>query len=147
VEKNNKAILMVFDGECALCHAGVQFLAKRTSPKKLPIYFIASTSEAGDYLLREAGHDPQNLTSIVVYSADRFYVRSNAIAISLTSCRILWQIFGVLLYMTPNLISDFFYDLVARNRKKIFKNNSCELNPSIQKMSLITRKELNEYYP
>ena len=101
--KIKAAILMVFDGECALCHVGVQFLAKRTSPKKMPIYFIASTSEAGDYLLREAGHDPQNLTSIVVYSADQFYVRSQAIAISLTSCSILWNLCGILLYIMVSL--------------------------------------------
>ena len=138
---------MIFDGECALCHTGVQFLAKRTSPKKIPVYFIASTSEAGDYLLRQAGHDPQNLTTIVVYSSDQFYLRSNAIAIALGSCTILWNILGIILYMTPNFISDFFYNLVALNRQKLFKNNSCELNPSIQKMSLNSIDELAEFYP
>ena len=145
--KIKAAILMVFDGECALCHTGVQFLSKRTSPKKIPLYFIASTSEAGDYLLREAGYDPQKLTSIVVYSADQFHLRSNAIAISLTSCTILWRWCGLVLQLIPNFISDFFYDLIARNRQKIFKNNVCQLNDSIQKMSLNSKDELAEFYP
>lgn len=147
MENNKPAVLMIFDGECSLCHSGVKFLAKRIDIKRPPLYFVASTSPAGERLLGDAGHDPQNLTTIIVYASGKFHEKSMAISTGLKSCRVFWRFLGGVLGLIPNWIADFFYDLVARNRKKFFKNDSCSLNPDIQKMNLVSLDDLKTFYP
>jgi len=112
-EENRPVVL--FDGVCNLCNGGVNLAIDLDPPGKLR--FAALQSDAGRALLRRAGRDPDDISSIVLVEENGAYVKSEAVLRiatylenpALPAAAALGMLF-------PGALRDVIYDLVAANR-------------------------------
>ena len=121
------ALIILFDGECNLCSAAVQFVLLRDRQQKFR--FASLQSPAGQRLLRRFGLPETQLDSIVLIKGDHYYLRSEAalhIAKELPGAW--WLLYS--LRIVPRHLRDFVYDIIAKYRYRWFgKRPSC-LMPS-----------------
>ena len=80
--------------------------------------FAALQSTAGRALLRRAGRDPDDISSIVLVEENAAYVKSDAVLRIATyfSANPLFPFAGTLGPVVPTFIRDAFYDAIADNR-------------------------------
>lgn len=116
--------IILFDGVCNLCNASVQFVIRRD--RKDTFRFAALQSEAGKAFIRERGIDTSKIDSIVLIEPGiAYYVKSDAALRIARSLSGIWPAMGVFLGI-PSGIRDLVYDLIARNRYRIFgKKETC----------------------
>ncbi len=110
--------ILLYDGECGLCSRSIQFLLNR-NPKAL--YFASLQSDVGLALLSEHGIAEQLDYVVYIRKGERNvpFLRSRALLSALSDLGGLWRITGVLRVL-PSFLTDFLYNLVARNRHKLF---------------------------
>lgn len=118
--------VILFDGDCLLCHACVQKIIRNDTSKKF--YFTALNSEFGDQIRSQLGIYEQDYNSIILYLPNStFHIKAQAVAEIAKHLKApySWLRFTRLL---PNSIANWIYDYVARNRYQWFgKSNSCYL--------------------
>ena len=123
-ESNGPVIL--FDGVCNLCNRAVVFVLRRD--RGGVFRFASLQSAAGRALLEGAGLAPGSLETMVVVVGGRAYVRSDA---AIEIARRLpggWRLVAALARLVPRPLRDAAYDLVARNRYRLFgRRESCML--------------------
>lgn len=117
--------IILFDGACTVCHKSVQFIIKRDLHGTFR--FASLQSEIGQNLLKQY-HVPTDIDSIVCIANERVYVKSSAVLRIARDLHGVWKL-AALFFIVPKPIRDFFYDLFAKNRHKLFrsKNNTCQL--------------------
>lgn len=120
--KGKKIIL--FDGVCNLCNGAVQWIIRRDG--KDVFRFASLQSEVGQELTRSRQIDTDRVDSIILIDPGvAYYIKSDAaleIARELKGYRILPTLVGWI----PKGIRDGLYDLVARNRYRVFgKKEEC----------------------
>jgi predicted DCC family thiol-disulfide oxidoreductase YuxK len=109
--------VVLFDGACNLCSRTAAFIKRHDRSGHFRL--LDETSDEGVNLLRRHGFDPERLTTIVLIEDGRVFVRSSAairLAIGLGGP---WRLAALALAL-PRPIRDFAYDLVARNRYRLF---------------------------
>jgi predicted DCC family thiol-disulfide oxidoreductase YuxK len=111
--------VLLFDGNCAFCHATVRLAHMERREGQLR--FAALESKAGERLLaclalqgREWRGD-----SIVLIDAAGHAVKSRAVAGVLERLGGLWWLLGKLLRLIPRPIADAGYDIIGRVRHRI----------------------------
>ena len=114
--------LLLYDGVCGLCNRVTQFVLRR-DPAGL-FDFASLQSETGRAFLRRSGRHPGDLDTLFVvadYRSDsrRVLSKSDASLFIAESVGGPWRIFTVLRAL-PAAVRDFFYDLIARSRYRIF---------------------------
>lgn len=119
--------VILFDGDCLLCHSCVQKIIQNDTSKKF--YFAALNSEFGDQIRSQLGIYEQDYNSIILYLPNNstYYIKARAVAEIAIHLKApySWLRFTRLL---PISITNWFYDYVARNRYQWFgKSNSCYL--------------------
>ena len=116
-------IVVLFDGVCNLCNGFVQFIIRRDPEEKFK--FASLQSEVGRSLLKQFKIDPDLLHSIVAIDNDGAFQRSDAVLRIAHHLGGGWKIlkaFNIL----PKLFRDACYNLIAKNRYRIFgKKDSC----------------------
>jgi predicted DCC family thiol-disulfide oxidoreductase YuxK len=114
--------LLLFDGECGLCAALVQFVLARD---RAGIFHFASlASPEGRSMVTRHGGDPDDVSTVYVVAdyrtpAARPLTRSRAALFVARTLGWPWKaatLFGVL----PTGLLDRVYDVVARNRYRVF---------------------------
>jgi predicted DCC family thiol-disulfide oxidoreductase YuxK len=116
---------ILFDGECNLCNASVNFIMKRDKKKKFEYQPIQSVKEGS--IPAPALEIVKQLNSILLLEGDKLYTQSTAIL------RVSKHLGGLvsLLYafiIVPKFLRDAVYRFIARNRYKWFgKKEFCEL--------------------
>jgi predicted DCC family thiol-disulfide oxidoreductase YuxK len=126
--KSNPIIL--YDGVCGLCNRLVQFILKRD--KRDYFRFASLQSEFSSSLLQRHGRDPNDLDTVYVVvdyaqPAQRWLARSDAILFLLKELGGIWRL-AFLGNILPRIVRDGMYELVARNRYRVFgKYESCLL--------------------
>jgi predicted DCC family thiol-disulfide oxidoreductase YuxK len=115
--------LVLFDGVCNLCNHSVKFIIKRDSKAKFR--FASLQSEVGQQKLSQHAIPIIDNESIVVIKNRKVFQKSNAALEIARGLDGAWPIlYG--LKVVPRFIRDFFYDLIARNRYKMFgRQNEC----------------------
>jgi predicted DCC family thiol-disulfide oxidoreductase YuxK len=122
MNETNKNILL-FDGVCNLCNRLVGFIIKRDPAHKFK--FASLQSGIGQQLLREKGLDADSLFSVVFIQGDNYFFKSTAALKVLKTIGGVWKFFYFLMII-PRPVRDFFYDIVARYRYRIFgKRTTC----------------------
>ena len=124
MDLNNKYIVF-FDGECNFCNFWVKQVLK--NERKNNIYFSNLNSSFSKKTLDQLKVDIKNTDSIIVLYQDNIYTKSNAISLILKQLRFPFPFLSIILSLLPNFFTDFFYDLIAKYRLKVFgKSDSCD---------------------
>ena len=131
VETTANAPVLLYDGVCGFCNKTVQMILARD--RKGTMRFAALQSDYGRGVVER--HAELRGVDSVVYVAnsrdggERIYVRSDAALHVLKYLGGAWKLLLVG-YVLPKPVRDFFYDLFARNRYRLFgKYDSCMLPP------------------
>ena len=118
----NKDIVL-FDGVCNLCNNAVNFIIDRDPQGRF--IFASQQSSEGQSLLEKFDLSIQTMDSLVLIRGHKVYTKSGA---ALEIARFLngfWPVFYIF-KLVPYPIRDFIYNLVARNRYRLFgKRNEC----------------------
>ena len=117
--------IVLFDGICNFCNSSINFVIDH-DPKK-HFKFASLQSEIGQEILRKYNKNTKNFDSVILLKNNTLYEKSAA-ALEITKhLSGLWKyltVFGVL----PTFFLNFFYDIVAKNRYRIFgKADSCRM--------------------
>ena len=120
--------IVLFDGICNLCNASVRFISKHD--KKSKIQFASLQSETAKQLLLNKAIDTQKIDSIIFISDEKIFFKSNA-AIEIAKMLDGFPNYLKYFQFIPRAIRDIVYDLIAKNRYRLF-GKSCAIGPSNQ---------------
>ncbi len=115
--------IILFDGVCNLCHSSVQFVIKHD--KKNKFKFAALQSDSGQTLLKKFDLPLNDFNSFVYIQGGQYYLKSSAVLKVAKKLGGGWKLlYGFLII--PKFIRDFFYNIVAQSRYRVFgKQDSC----------------------
>ena len=114
--------VILYDGVCVFCSRWVRFVAARDSARRFR--FTAIQSAYGMRLAEAFGIDPGNPDTNAVVCDGMAYFKSDA-ALTVLSHLPRWH-WTRRLFLVPKPLRDAVYNLVARNRYRIFgKYDAC----------------------
>ncbi len=121
----NRKHIILFDGICNLCNNSIRFISKRDS--KRIFTYIPLQSEEGRNLLTKFNTTPEPNNSIVYIINDTIFLKSTAVLKILYQLKGFWKLLYAFVII-PAFIRDFFYDIIARYRYKIFGKKKTDNN-------------------
>jgi predicted DCC family thiol-disulfide oxidoreductase YuxK len=128
---------ILFDGVCNLCNASINFIIDRDKHNKFA--FAPLQSVAGSKILHEhaVAIPDGDFDSIILVKNNKVYKKSSAALEIARDLSGLWPVFYVF-KIVPSPIRDIFYDLIARNRYKLFgRSDTCRMpTPELQQKFL-----------
>ncbi|MDG1490288.1 MAG: DUF393 domain-containing protein, partial [Planctomycetota bacterium] len=115
----SEAPLLLFDGECGLCSAAVQFILKRDRRRRLR--FAALQTELGREIMAAQGLDPSDLRTMVLRTElGEVLLRSDAALAAAEELRWPWR-WATVLRWIPRPLRDTVYRLIAKYRHRLFR--------------------------
>ena len=117
--------IILFDGECNLCDASVQFILKRDQG----YYDFASLQGTTGQELIQKHHLPSDLNSVVVIEQGVPYIKSDAALRITRHLNGAWP-FASFFRFLPRVGRDFVYDIVAKHRHEWFGEKQQCMLPS-----------------
>ena len=128
--------VILYDGDCALCNKSVYRIYKLDREKR--IFFASLQSEFGQSLLKKHQLPADYIDSIVFVDEEKSWLKSTA-GLKLLPYLSRWLLPCYLFYILPAFIRDYFYDLIARNRHRIVKqDDSCRIGDHQFKKQIIS---------
>lgn len=115
--------VVLFDGVCKLCSRWVQFLIKRDPEIRLKLCSLQSPR--GQAILEHLGLRLDDFDTMIFLQHGRAFHRSRAFLEVLRHLPFPWPLLraGVIV---PGFLRDLLYNLIARNRYRLFgKNETC----------------------
>lgn len=122
MEETKKIIL--FDGVCNLCNGAIQFIIKRD--KSDNFRYAPLQSNIGRKFLQDRNIDTAKIDSIILIEPGVAYYTKSAAALKIgQDFGGAWKLIQILEWI-PESISNFIYDLIAKNRYNWFgKKEAC----------------------
>lgn len=121
-------MIVVFDAQCLLCSAWVQFLLRHDRAGS--IRFASIQGQAGQRLLAQAGLPLEGLDTLLVIRGPRTWQHSAAILQVLHQLGWPWRLAWVA-WLVPAFLRDPAYRFMARNRYRFFgRSEHCILPPA-----------------
>ena len=133
---NRTKQIIFFDGVCNFCNFWVNFILRRD--KEDVFRFTALQSEKAKEFTHKINLDISNPDTFILFADGKFYTKSTA---ALKVCKELKSPIRLLypFIVLPKFLRDFIYDLVARNRYKIFgKRDTCRLPSSDEREKFLS---------
>ena len=120
---NNEIIL--FDGVCNFCNATINFVIDHDPEKHFK--FASLQSDIGQKILTKFNKNTKDFDSVILLKDNQLYQKSAA-ALEITKhLSGFWKYLSVFRIL-PAFFLNFFYDIIAKNRYKIFgKADSCRM--------------------
>ena len=117
--------LILFDGVCNFCNASINFIIDNDPEKHFK--FAALQSEIGQAILTKYNKNTKDFDSVILLKDNLLYQKSEA-ALEITKhLSGGWKYFSVFSIL-PTFFLNFFYNIVAKNRYRIFgKTDSCRM--------------------
>ena len=120
---------IIFDSECLFCNKSIQWIFKNDPHHS--INFAGLNSFFWQNKAVEIHFDGSNIDSVLVLNdSDMVNIKTKGLLMILKKLQ-KFYLLQLLLWLVPTIIADIFYDLFAKNRKKIsailFKNQVCEM--------------------
>jgi predicted DCC family thiol-disulfide oxidoreductase YuxK len=123
--------VVLYDGECGLCHRSVKFLIQRDRNQ---LWYAPLQGETAAALRARHPEIPATLESVVLVDRDRVYVRSKAFLYGAKYLTRPWR-WAYHLRWLPALMLDVIYRLIARIRYRVWgKFDSCQ-RPSVEQQA------------
>jgi predicted DCC family thiol-disulfide oxidoreductase YuxK len=133
---STKYEVILFDGVCNFCNSSINFIIDHDPEKHFK--FAALQSEIGQDILKKFNKNAQDFDSVILLKNNQLYQKSSA-ALEITK-----QLSGIWKYLSifsalPTFFLNFFYDIIAKNRYKIFgKLDSCRMPTTELKERFLT---------
>ena len=115
--------IVLFDGICNLCNASVRFITRHD--KNNTIQFASLQSETSKELLLKMNIDSQKIDSIIFITDEMIFFKSNA-AIEIAKMLDGFPNYLKYFQFIPRPIRDYVYDMIAKNRYRLF-GKTCSL--------------------
>ena len=119
--------VVLFDGECVMCSAGAMALLRIDRHALFKLGTVQSPE--GKRLLEWHGLPTDSYSTFILSEGSNLYVRSSAYVRVVARLGFPWNI-AAALWVVPRPLRDWAYDLVARNRFKLFGKRAACLVPS-----------------
>lgn len=122
VPKDKKLIL--FDGVCNLCNSSVQYVIKHDKNQRF--MFTALQSETGKKIIDHFNIDTRKVDSIILYTPEKGITYKSTAALKVAAqLGFPTNILSIFLII-PSFISNWVYDVIAKNRYKWYgKKEAC----------------------
>lgn len=115
--------IILFDGVCNLCNASVKFIIKN-DPKTL-YKFAPLQSHFAQKILNRKNISNKNFESLILIEGDDMFLKSTAALKIARNLRGFWPVFYPLIFI-PYPFRDFFYNVIAKHRYRLFgQKDSC----------------------
>lgn len=125
--------IIFFDGVCPVCNGFVDYVLK----KDLKSQFQFSSLQS-QFAKTTLPPQYQGLDSVVLLENDQTFIKSTAVLRILFQLSGNWNALAVFLSAVPRPIRDYFYDIFAKNRYRIFgQNETCRLPTVKEKLRFI----------
>lgn len=119
----NQPSIILFDGVCNLCNGFVNFLIPRDKDNQF--IFSSLQSDKAHELLKELNYSSEKISSVLLIENGNLFSRSAAVLRIFRKMRGLWPVLYIFI-LVPGFLRDPLYDLIARNRYRLFgKKESC----------------------
>jgi|SRR5690625_326050 len=113
--------IILFDGDCSFCNQSVQFIIKRDPSAHF--HFASLQSKSGQTLINQ--HNiPQNIDSLLLINNGKWFSKSSAVLHICKNLNGFWKLLYPLL-LIPKPIRDICYHIIAKNRYRLSKKESC----------------------
>ena len=120
--------IVLYDGECGLCHRAVKFLIKRDRQQ---LWYAPLQGETAAHLRTLHPEIPQTLESVVLVDGGRAHLRSKAFFYGAKYLTRPWR-WAYHFRWLPAVILDLLYGVVARIRYRVWgKYDTCTL-PTVE---------------
>ena len=120
----NKTIIL-FDGECAMCNNYILFVAKNDSDDNFR--FLSIQNKKIIELKKTYAIEEDNISSICIIDNNKIKRKSRAVLKIVSMLKFPYNLL-IVFYIIPNFLRDIIYDLVAKNRYRIFgKVDECSI--------------------
>ena len=127
--------IILFDGVCNFCNFWVNFILNRD--KNDTYLFTAMQSDSGQKFLQEFKLNAYDFDSFVLIVNDKHFTKSTAALMIIKHLKSIVKLLYPLIIL-PEPIRDFFYDLAAKNRYKVFgKRNICRIPTENEKKKFL----------
>jgi len=121
----NHPYIIIFDGECNLCNGAVNFIINRDPNCKFA--FAPLQGQFAQGYIKLHGLEPLMFNTLFLIKDDNRYIRSDAAIEIAKELSGQWKWLRLFTFI-PKPIRDFCYQLLAKNRYKIFgRRDSCLL--------------------
>lgn len=117
--------IVLYDGDCGLCNRVVQFVIANENSKSKLCFAALQSKFATDFFLNQ-GVSIQ-LDTFYFYNGFQLAGKSKACFQLLKHLHWYWK-FLYIGKLLPRFLADALYDVVARNRKKLFDQSCLLLN-------------------
>jgi len=123
--------VLLYDGVCGLCNRLVQFTLRHDDRDRFR--FAALQSPLASRLLDRHGASAADLDTFYIatnfdQAGEELLARSDAAVFVLRELGGGWRVLGAIFRVLPRALRDAVYNLIARNRYKVFgKFDSCPL--------------------
>lgn len=122
--------IILYDGVCGLCNRFVQFVLRHD--RRGLFRFAALQSAFGQAALVRGGLQAADLKTVHVIvpseNGEKFLSKSEAALFVMNELEGRWRVLAKLSRLFPEPIRDWAYDVVARNRYRIFgRHESCPI--------------------
>lgn len=127
--------VILFDGVCNFCNFWVNFIIDRD--KKDLFRFASLQSEFGQYVFRQLKLSEYDFDTFVLIEGKNFFIKSTA-ALKVTKDINGWLKVLYPSILLPKFLRDSVYNLIAKNRYKIFgKSDTCRIPTESEKSKFI----------
>jgi predicted DCC family thiol-disulfide oxidoreductase YuxK len=127
--------IILFDGVCNFCNFWVNFVIKRD--KKDLFRFVALQSEKTKELISNYNFNSSKLDTLILVAGNKIFTKSTA---ALMICKQLDGLIKILYacIILPKIFRDFIYNLIAKNRYKLFgRKESCRVPTEEEKLKFL----------
>ncbi len=123
-----------YDGECGFCNFWVHWILKKDS--KDNFLFASLQSEFGQEFLKHRNLELKDLDTLYLWKPEKYYLQKSHAVFKI--CEVIGGEYKLLSYLRhlPTALTDFFYDKIAENRKKL-ASQTCELPTPEERKKLI----------
>lgn len=109
-------MIVVFDSQCLICSAWVQFLLRYDKKKKFR--FASIQGSTGQALIQHQHLELDTLDTMLLVDGEHVYLHTDAILRVLVALEGCWQLF-ILVRLIPSVLRDPAYRFIARRRYQL----------------------------
>lgn len=118
--------VIVYDGVCVLCSGAMRAIARRDRRQRYR--FVSGQSALGTALFKHYGLDPHNFETVLLIADGRAHGKLDMARRVAGEIGGPWRLFELFAIM-PGAMQDWCYDLIAKNRYRLFGRSDVCIAP------------------